>query len=536
MAKHVQADTIVVGHGLAGLTTVYELLNQTNQRIILLDREGPERLGGLARLAVGLFLVDSSIQRLNGIRDSAELAWSDWCRVAEFAEGVESELARKWAQVYVTQSIERVGKWVRSLGVKFVPRVQWAEKGIVRPENTLPRFHLLWGSGHHLAMRLLHAIQTHPRAGNLRMLHHHTVTQLDLRDGVVEGVVCQTRAGEEVELRASRVVCAAGGMGGSLAQLKKHWPAHLPNHADAMLVGVRPNTDGSVVSLLGASGCQVQNLGHYWNYSTGIRHYAGTFPRQGIRLMVFGGLWLNADAAHFPSRPAPALLNERRAAELVCAQEEPHSWLIANHHIVKTSIKVSGSEAMTTLRDRKLVPFLREVLLGNEVLVKNLLTSPDAVTASNVHELARKMSVLSTKPVDGGALSETIRAYDREAAHGVSFWNSEPLRSYAHLRRYGGSRNFVTKNQRLLDPASGPLVAFRLSLLSRKSMGGVTTDLHSRVCAAGAGHEVIEGLYAVGECAGFGGGGVHGRHTLEGTFLSGCILNGRAAADHIAAV
>jgi len=128
-------------------------------------------------------------------------------------------------------------------------------------------------------------------------------------------------------------------------------------------------------------------------------------------------------------------------------------------------------------------------------------------------------------------LAEEIRRYDEAARRPRRDHDDDQLRRIAHLRRYRGDRLRTCKFASIDDPRAHPLIAIREQIITRKSLGGIQTDLQSRVLDTSG--KPIAGLFAVGEAAGFGGGGVHGKRSLEGTFLGGCVLTARAAAAAI---
>ncbi len=223
----------------------------------------------------------------------------------------------------------------------------------------------------------------------------------------------------------------------------------------------------------------------------------------------------------------------RRLVSDICAQPRQYSWQLMNMRIALKELAVSGAEHNPSIRDKNKIGFLRDILFGNRWLVKEMVDHcPDFVTGASLPELVEKMNALQgDQAVELAVVQDAVTQYDATIARGASLMNDEQLRRIAALRQYRGDRIRLCKFQPINDAKALPLIAVREFIISRKSLGGIRTDLQSRVIDASG--QPIEGLYAVGEAAGFGGGGVHGLRALEGTFLGGCILSGRIAAASI---
>ena len=538
-------DVIVVGAGLAGLVSTLELL-RSGHTVLLLDRCEPRELGGLAREAFGgMFMVDSPEQRRSRIRDSERLALEDWLRIAEL--GAEEQWPRRWAEQYVTRARDDVGGWLREIGVRFFPVVNWAERGNFGDGNSVPRFHLTWGTGKALVEAVWGAIERHPRRAALEVRFRTRVGGLLVEDGRVVGC----RLENEDEVRATKaVVIAAGGIGGNHELVRRVWPtAELGSPPRKMLMGSHPYADGALHEEVERMGGAVTHLERMWNYADAVRHPAPQRPDHGLKLIPpRSGVMLNPDGRRYGPVPVMPTYDAYAALERMCEDERKYSWLICNHKIARRELDVSGSQHNPHLRERRWVRFALGVLLGKPRLLAHLLEgSPDFVSADSLPELAERMNEVARAvagdepaagegakqgPIDPEVLAAEIGRYDESIARGKGLFNDDQLRRIAQLRNWRGDRLRTCANQAILDPQAGPLIAIRLQVMARKSLGGIQTDLACRVLRAQDG-EPIHGLYAVGEAAGFGGGGMHGKRSLEGTFLGGCVFTGRLAAAAI---
>jgi uncharacterized protein len=549
-----EPDVIVVGAGLAGLVCTLELL-RSGHTVVLLDRCEAHEVGGLAREAFGgMFMVDSPEQRRSRIRDSERLALEDWLRIAELEP--EDVWPRRWAEQYVTRARDDVGGWLRELGVRFFPVVNWAERGNFGDGNSVPRFHLTWGTGKGLVQTIWRAVQTHPRRDALDLRFQSKVVELLLEDGAARGV--RLESGET--LRAgTAVVIAAGGIGGNLEIVRREWPTdRLGPAPERLLMGSHYYADGAMHEEVERIGGNVTHLSRMWNYADAVRHPKPQRERHGLKLIPpRSGLMLDPDGRRYGPVPVIPTFDAYSALERMCEDERKYSWLICNFRIAKRELDVSGSQHNPHLRERRLIPFLLSVLLGKPGLVRHFLEgSPDFVAAATLPELAEKMNDVTTeltgeRAIDARVLQREVGRYDETIARGKGLFNDDQLRRIGQLRNWRGDRLRTCRFQRIVDPKAGPLIAIRLQVMARKSLGGIQTDLACRVLRRGGvelvggprgshaeGHgqtgEPIERLYAIGEAAGFGGGGMHGKRSLEGTFLGGCVFTGRLAAASIA--
>ena len=529
-----RSEVLIVGGGIAGIATALDLLD-AGKSVLLLDRDREETFGGLARESFGgMFFVDSPLQRRMGLRDSTELALRDWYSFAEF--GPEDHWPKAWAQAYVQRCTPDVYHWVRRFGVGFMPVINWVERGEFRPGNSVPRFHMVWGTGQALADQLIAALRQHPNAAKLTLHFGHRVEQLLLQNGQVCGAQgCAEVGGAPFEAHVEQVVVATGGINGSLEQVRKHWHADWHQPPEVILNGSHRFADGTLHQAVAHAGGNVTHLDKMWNYAAGVHHPRPRKPNHGLSLVPpRSALWLNWRGERMGPQPLVSGFDTRRLVTDICAQEKAYSWQILNQRIALKELAISGAEFNPSIRDKKVFSFLRDILFGNRWLVHEMLTNcQDFVVAQSLPELVEKMNALQgDDAVQLSAVSDAVQSYDATIARGPSFMNDEQLRRIAALRQYRGDKVRLCKFQPIDDPKALPLIAIREFITSRKSLGGIQTDLQSRVLSTSG--QAIPGLYAVGEAAGFGGGGVHGLRALEGTFLGGCILSGRMAAQAIA--
>lgn len=532
--RTLRSDVLVIGGGIAGITAALELLD-SGRSVLLLDRDVEDVFGGLARESFGgMFFVDTPEQRRLGMRDSTELALRDWHSFAEF--GVDDHWPKAWAQTYVERCTPDVYQWVRKHGVGFFPVVNWVERGEFRPGNSLPRFHIVWGTGKVLTERLMAALRKHAHADKLSLHFGHRVDHLLLSGSRVCGVQgLDEMSGVPFEVHADQVVVATGGINGSMELVRKHWHADWRRPPEVILNGSHRYADGTLHRAVADAGGTITHLDKMWNYAAGVHHPRPRKPNHGLSLVPpRSALWLNWRGERMGPQPLVSGFDTRRLVTDICAQEKAYSWQLLNHRIALRELAISGAEFNPSVRDQKLLAFLRDVLFGNRWLVEDMLHNcKDFVVADNLPELVRKMNTLQGDDgVQLACVTDAVQRYDATIARGRTYMNDEQLRRLAALRQYRGDRVRLCKFQPIVDQKALPLIAIRVFITSRKSLGGIQTDLHSRVL--GTNHEPIPGLFAVGEAAGFGGGGVHGLRALEGTFLGGCILSARIAAQAIA--
>ncbi|QGQ19975.1 FAD-binding dehydrogenase [Cellulomonas sp. JZ18] len=536
-------DVVVVGAGLAGLVTTAELL-AAGRRVLLLDAEPPASLGGQAWWSFGgLFLVDSPEQRRLGVRDSAELALADWLGSAGFADDGSDRWGRAWAEGFVDFAAGGMRDWLHRLGVRWFPLVQWAERGGYLADghgNSVPRFHVTWGTGPGVLEPFVRALLDAHRAGHVEVRFRHRVTGLVLTDGRVTGVRGDVLApdpaprgapsGRSVlrpfELPAPAVVVATGGIGANHDLVRATWPADAGRLPERMLSGVPDHVDGSGIAAARDAGAHVAHAGRMWHYPEGIANHSPVWSRHGIRILPGpSSLWLDADGERLPVPLFPGF-DSHGALRHVTGRGDDHSWFVLDRTVLGAELALSGSEQNPDLTGRSVRQLLQRVLPGAVGPVEEFARrSPEFVTATTPAGLAAGMNALTgTARVDADRLARTIAARDAQVATGLG--KDLQVTASAMARRYPVDRLVrVAPPHRFLDPAHGPLYAVRLSVLTRKTLGGLATDLEGRVLRPDG--EVLPGLWAVGEAAGFGGGGVHGHRALEGTFLGGCLFTGR---------
>ncbi|MGW7821017.1 FAD-binding dehydrogenase [Streptomyces puniciscabiei] len=551
------ADVIVVGAGLAGLVAAHEL-NRRGRRVALVDQENAANLGGQAFWSFGgLFLVDSPEQRRLGIKDSFDLAWNDWQGSAGFDRlDDEDSWAVRWARAYVEFAAGEKRSWLRGHGIELLPTVGWAERGDLRAGghgNSVPRFHIAWGTGTGVVEPFVRHARQAARDGLLTFHHRHRVDELVVEDGTARGVRGTVLAEDssprgvasnrdrvgDFELTAQAVVVTTGGIGADHDIVRRYWPARLGTPPAEMVTGVPAYVDGRMLDISAEAGVRLVNRDRMWHYTEGLQNWAPIWPGHGIRILPGpSSIWLDALGRRLPDPCLPgydtlSTLKYLRTTEDIAGHD--HSWFILTRKIVEKEFALSGSEQNPdiTAKDRKAV--LRDRLLGKGApapVQAFLDKGADFVTAGNLEQLVAKMNALTGKPLlDAAEVRRQIEARDLQMTNPYS--KDSQVQGIRNARRYIGDRlGRVATPHRILDPAAGPLIGVKLHILTRKTLGGIQTDLDSRALAADG--TPIEGLYAAGEVAGFGGGGVHGYNALEGTFLGGCLFSGRAAGRHAA--
>jgi predicted oxidoreductase len=544
-----EADAIVIGGGLAGLVAACELVD-AKRRVIVLDQEPEQSVGGQAFWSFGgLFLVDSPEQRRMRIRDSRELAWQDWLGTAGF-DRAEDDWPRRWAEAYVDFAAGEKRAWLHERGVRFFPVVGWAERGgylATGPGNSVPRFHITWGTGPGLVEPFEQRVRATVDAGLVELRFRHRVSELIVERGAVVGVRGEVLAPSDVprgvassrevvgdfELRAGAVIVTSGGIGGNHELVRANWPPRLGTPPTHLLSGVPAHVDGRMLAIARAAGARTVNEDRMWHYTEGIENFAPIWPMHGIRILPGpSSLWLDALGNRLPVPLFPGFDTLGTLAHIMRTGHE-HTWFILTRRIIEKEFALSGSEQNPDLTGRSVRGVLGRVGKGAPAPVKAFMErGADFIVERELGELVRRMNALTPSPLlELRAVEREVLARDREIDNG--FTKDLQVTAMRGARSYLGDRLIrVAKPHRLLDPDAGPLIAVRLHILTRKSLGGLQTDLSSRVL--GADGAPISGLYAAGEVAGFGGGGMHGYRSLEGTFLGGCIFSGRAAGRAVA--
>jgi uncharacterized protein len=550
------ADVIVVGAGLAGLVAAGELIT-AGKKVVIVDQESAANLGGQAWWSFGgLFFVDSPEQRRMGIKDSVDLAWQDWLGSAGFDRlADEDSWASKWARAYVEFAAGEKRSWLKERGMGWLGIVGWAERGDGRAGghgNSVPRFHITWGTGTGVVKPFVGAALAAVETGHVRFLHRHRVDEL-VRDGAsvtgVRGRILKEDSaprGEQssrdevgdFELTAQAVVVSSGGIGGNHELVRKWWPQRLGTAPREMITGVPAYVDGRMIDIAEQAGARTVNRDRMWHYVEGIRNWAPVWPQHAIRILPGPSpMWFDALGRRLPHPCLPGfdtlgtLRYLRTTPELA---PYDHSWFVVTQKIIEKEFALSGSEQNPDITNKDLKLLASRVRKGAPGPVEAFKQKgADFVVADDISTLVDRMNALTPEPLlDARNLERQIVERDREVAN--PFSKDAQLTAIQGARRYRGDRLIrVAKPHRILDPAAGPLIGVKLHVLTRKSLGGLQTDLQSRVLDPTG--EPIEGLFAAGEAAGFGGGGVHGYNSLEGTFLGGCIFSGRAAGRAAAA-
>ena len=533
------SEVIVIGGGIAGICAALELLD-AGRRVLLLERDTADNFGGLAKESFGgIFLVGTPEQRRAGIRDTPELALADWKAFGAMnPDDPNDRWPLAWAEAYVQRCHDDVGVWLRKRDIGFLPAPHWVERGLFTPGNSVPRFHIVWGTGHELALRLIDQLEHHPQRGRLEIRFGHRVESLLSSNGAVtgcSGVAENTQ--QPFALTAGSVIVAAGGFNGNIERVRQHWHRDWGSPPPVILNGSHRYADGRLHDAVSAAGGRLTHLDAMWNYAAGVRHPRPRKPGHGLSLVPpRSALWLDWQGRRIGPMPLVTGFDTRDLVAQVCAQERQYSWQLMNRAIALKELAVSGAEFNPSIRDKKKLAFLRDLIFGNKWLCDEMIANcEDFVVGRDLPELVEKMNALQgDDAVSLDAIRQTVEAYDGQIDRGQSLHNDEQLRRIAYVRHWKGDRIRTCKFQKILDPKAAPLIAVREFIISRKSLGGIQTDLQSRVLDhAGT---AIPGLFAAGEAAGFGGGGMHGLRALEGSFLGGCILSGRIAGQAAATI
>ncbi|WP_232679549.1 FAD-binding dehydrogenase [Nocardioides sp. R-C-SC26] len=552
-------DAIVVGAGLSGLVATHELA-LAGKRVLVLDQENRHNLGGQAFWSLGgLFYVDSPEQRRMGIKDSFELAWQDWQGSAQFdrTEGTadqpgEDHWPRQWAEAYVRFAATEKRDYLRALGLKVLPMVGWAERGAASAQghgNSVPRFHLSWGTGPEVVRVFREPVEAAEAKGLVTFAFRHRVDKLIVEDGAVTGVRGATLAPDDsergfasnrdvvgsFELSAPAVIVTSGGIGGNHDLVRETWPVDRMGPAPEHLIsGVPAHVDGRMLAISENAGARLVNRDRMWHYTEGIHNWDPIWPAHAIRIIPGpSSLWLDATGQRFAAPNYPGCDNLGTMREILAAGYD-YSWFITTQTVIEKEFALSGSEQNPDITGKDIKVLLKARLAKGapEPVEKFKQHGEDFVVADTLDELVEGMNKIARGPqLDVEQIRTMIEARDRET--GNDFSKDAQLMLIANARRSRTDKIVrVAKPHRFLDPDHGPLIAVRLNILTRKTLGGIETDLDAQAIAPGGGR--VPGLYAAGEVAGFGGGGVHGYNALEGTFLGGCIFSGRAAGRAVA--
>ncbi|TYQ03631.1 UNVERIFIED_ORG: hypothetical protein L601_006000000040 [Gordonia westfalica J30] len=551
MTKQV-ADAVVVGAGLAGLVATYEL-TKAGRRVVVVDQENRNNLGGQAFWSLGgLFMVDTPEQRRLGISDSADLALQDWMGSAGFDRDDEDYWPRQWARAYVDFAATEKRQYLHDLGLRITPVVGWAERGGGFADghgNSVPRFHLTWGTGPEVVRIFAEPVLEAEKRGLVEFRFRHRVDELVVEDGVAVGVRGATLAPTDLErgkasnrdvvgdfeIRAGAVIVTSGGIGHNHDLIRKNWPVdRLGPAPETMISGVPAHVDGRMLGISEDAGASIVNRDRMWHYTEGIHNWDPIWPDHAIRIIPGpSSLWLDANGNRLAPPNFPGF-DTNSTMKAILAAGHDYSWFILTQTIVEKEFMLSGSEQNPDITSKDLKLAAKSRLAKGaagpvDAFVRNGI---DFVVADNLPELVSGMNAIARGPeLDLAHIERVISARDADVEN--KFSKDAQLMAINNARQFIGDKIVrVAKPHRILDPAHGPLIAVRLNILTRKTLGGLETNLDSQVLRPDG--SAFDGLFAAGEVAGFGGGGVHGYNALEGTFLGGCIFSGRAAGRAIA--
>ncbi|WP_417410108.1 FAD-binding dehydrogenase [Hoeflea sp.] len=539
-------DVIIVGGGLAGLVAAAELADRGKTAVIL-DQEPENFLGGQAFWSLGgLFLVDTPEQRRMGIKDSRDLALSDWMGSAQF-DRAEDYWPRKWAEAYVDFAAGEMRPWLHQMGMRWFPIVGWAERGGSFADghgNSVPRFHIVWGVGPGTVAPFEKRVRDHVKAGRIELRFRHRCSTIITENKVVKGVSGEVLIDDvkergqltsrevtgQFELRAPSVLVTSGGIGGNLDLVRKVWPRdRLGEPPREMISGVPAHVDGRMIAITEAAGGRVINADRMWHYTEGVKNWNPIWPNHGIRILPGpSSMWFDATGNRLKPPCLPGF-DTLSALREILATGHDYSWFVMTQKILKKEVALSGSEQNADFAARSWLKVIQQRLLnkqGTPAVEAFKQHGEDFIVADRLEDLVSGMNQKGGNLLDLEKLRAQIIARDRQIDN--PFTKDAQLMAVHAARNYRGDRLMRTaKPHRLLDAENGPLIAVKLHILTRKTLGGLETDLNGQVLNAQG--ERIEGLFAAGEVSGFGGGGYHGYNALEGSFLGGCIFSGRQA-------
>ncbi|MDQ0158899.1 FAD-binding dehydrogenase [Alkalibacillus salilacus] len=542
-------DAIVIGAGLSGLVATSGIAAY-GKHVLLLDQEPESSFGGQAWWSFGgLFLIDSPEQRRMGIRDSYDLARQDWFGSAAFDQGEHDDWGKQWAEAYLDFAANEKRQWLKNLGISFFPVIGWAERGGYLADghgNSVPRFHIVWGTGPGILDPFKKLVSKYIDGGLVTYLPRHQVNSLLKENNAVVGVEGSVLVDDESErgekssrevkdsfhYKADHVVIATGGIGANFKLIRENWPERLGPPPKQMISGVPDHVDGKMIQKAEESGANVVNKDRMWHYTEGIKNYNPVWSDHGIRILPGpSSLWLDAEGNRLPSPNFPGF-DTLGTLESIMKTGYDYSWFILTQSIIEKEFALSGSEQNPDLTGKSIKKVLKRALPGAPGPVEAFKEQgEDFVVADNLTELVTEMNQLSGENLlDEQHILSQIEARDREMDN--QFTKDLQITALRGSRFYKGDKLIRTaKPHKLLDSKHGPLIAVRLNILSRKTLGGLQTNLSGQVLNQQ--RKPITGLYAAGEASGFGGGGIHGYRALEGTFLGGCLFTGRIVGKTI---
>ena len=543
-----KADVIVVGAGLAGLAAAAEL-GDRGKSVIIVDQEGPQNLGGQAHWSLGgLFMIDTPEQRRMGIKDSHALALNDWMGSAQF-DRPEDDFPRQWAHAYLDFAANEMRPWLYNMGLRWFPVVGWAERGGSAANghgNSVPRFHITWGTGPGVLEHFIRRCKEHEAAGKITFKFRHQVDRIEMQDGVavgvsgsllaqddaVQGAATSREVTGDFRYDAGSVIVASGGIGGNFEIIRKVWPKERLGRAPKrMLSGVPAHVDGRMIGISEEAGGHLINKDRLWFYTEGVKNWDPIWPHHGIRILPGpSSMWFDAKGNRF-APPALPGFDTNGTFKAILDSGYDYSWFVLTQKVIKKEFALSGSEQNPDFTSGKWIEVIKERFLSGKNATRPVEAfkkhGEDFVVANDLTQLVAGMNKVTGEGlIDEAHLRAQIEARDSQVDN--PFCKDAQMIAIQAARHYRGDRlNRTAKPHRFLDPGNGPLIAVRLNLITRKTLGGLQTNLDSQMI--GADGSPVPGLFAVGEVAGFGGGGYHGYNALEGTFLGGCIFSGRAA-------
>ena len=488
--------------------------------------------------------MNSPEQRRLGICDSRDLAMQDWLGSAGFDRD-DDHWPRRWAEAYIDFAAGEKRAWLHAQGLRFFPVVGWAERGgalATGHGNSVPRFHITWGTGPGVIAPFVRRVRDGVARGRITVRFRHRVNDIASSAGAVIGVDGSVLAPSEIArgepssrdvvgefaLRAQAVIVTSGGIGGNHDLVRQYWPSRLGTPPARMLSGVPAHVDGRMLAIAERAGGRVINRDRMWHYTEGIQNWNPVWSLHGIRILPGpSSLWVDALGQRLPAPCFPGF-DTLATLDHILHTGFDYSWFVLTQKIIEKEFALSGSEQNPDLTGKSVRRVLSRVLPGATPPVEAFKAhGVDFVVERSLADLVRGMNAITDAPrIDAASLERVIVARDSQL--GNPYAKDAQITAIRGAREYVGDRLIrVARPHRLLDPRAGPLIAVRLSILTRKSLGGLETDLSSRVL--GADGTPVPGLYAAGEVAGFGGGGMHGYRSLEGTFLGGCIFSGRTA-------